>query len=154
MKRVSRLLNVVNAGDQGRGDASEGAKNSKLAQSDPVLEAIGAQKGARQQVRRRSKPPGGFHWHKSLAAFLVLPKDQRPEVSTTQIAVLWALVCYADKDGRCWPKQKTLGRSTGLSRSGLQKALRELKTLRLLLVEHHAGRGQANTYVLRLPYAH
>lgn len=50
-------------------------------------------------------------------------------LSARHKAVLWALLIFADKEGKCWPSHATLAAKAGLSRSTVKVTLGELVAL-------------------------
>jgi hypothetical protein len=61
------------------------------------------------------------------------------EVSRAALAVYWALACYMNPDGWCWPSQKAISEKVGLGRTQLQAALKELEAKGWLSVQHSFG---------------
>jgi DNA-binding transcriptional ArsR family regulator len=72
------------------------------------------------------------------------------DTSPTQKLVLLALAEHANDGYACWPSIHRLQERTGLSRRGVQKALRELEQRGLVSAERGGGRS-ANRYALNLP---
>lgn len=55
------------------------------------------------------------------------------------------LVCCAGRKGYCWPTLETIMRDTGIKKSSLQKAVRNLKERKLIAVyKHRNPYGYAN----------
>lgn len=91
------------------------------------------------------------------ATFWAWRVGQSFSLSSTERLVLLRLGDGASEEtGECWYKQESIAKVTGLSRSGVQKALYALAEHGLVLVERvtHEGRTLANTYRLVLDLEH
>lgn len=85
--------------------------------------------------------------------FVILPVAWSGTVSPYQLAVLYALACFANQDGHCFPGIPTLCRRARMSERKVQSVLRELNALGLVTTsprfdEH--GRQTSNGYQLDL----
>jgi len=70
-----------------------------------------------------------------------------PDISVGGKVLYAMLLSYAWKDDHCWPGQDSLARELGASERSVRNWLMELRTLRLLTVEHR-GLMQTNVYWL------
>lgn len=71
--------------------------------------------------------------------------DERTEVSSNAKRVYAKLCQHAGRNGRCYPKQETIGRELGLSRKTVSTATSELIE-HCLISRNKQGLGMPNTY--------
>ncbi len=65
--------------------------------------------------------------------------ERLPEIDGSAIKVFLALARRADRDGRCWPSQSTIGKDSGLRPRAVRSALVRLRSLGLLRSEAQSG---------------
>ena len=58
-------------------------------------------------------------------------------LDATQFKLYAYLVCCSGSKGYCWPTHDTIMRDTGIKKSSLQKAIKVLKTRKLIAVYKH-----------------
>ena len=94
-----------------------------------------------------SKPTDAFRWIRA-ARDVQLPET----LPLTRRLVLLTLATFADREGRCFPRIKTLARVTGLKARAVQAALRDLEAHGLIRTRpgrrKDSGRRGANVYTM------
>lgn len=66
-------------------------------------------------------------------------------------AVYMYLHDRSDKDGKCWPSVRTIGRELGLSRSTVKRALHDLEaTKRITKVPRYRDNGSSSSNLFKL----
>tara|TARA_R110000824_G_scaffold183776_2_gene364813 strand:- start:1708 stop:2736 length:1029 start_codon:yes stop_codon:yes gene_type:complete len=68
-------------------------------------------------------------------------------LAPTDRLVMFVLASYANGEGRCWPSVATIARGSGLTRRGVQKAIRRLEGSDLISKDGD-GRGGATAYIV------
>ena len=64
--------------------------------------------------------------------FTALPTNLRGKIQPNQLAVLWVIQSYANKDDQqCWPSLKTIADNACLSKRTAQKVVNQLVSLGL-----------------------
>ena len=62
--------------------------------------------------------------------FTALPTNLRGKIQPNQLAVLWVIQSYANKDDQqCWPSLKTIADNAGLSKRTVQDVVKQLVSL-------------------------
>ena len=78
--------------------------------------------------------------------------SQMKNMTGAGLKVIFALMKYADKSGRCWPSISTLAGDCGLSRRGVQAAIKDLQKKGFLTIRQ-GGSGQKNTHNYELTFS-
>ena len=74
--------------------------------------------------------------------FTALPTNLRGKIQPNQLAVLWVIQSYANKDDQqCWPSLKTIAVNSCLSKRTAQKVVNQLVSLGFLERTHHMGKN-------------
>ena len=74
--------------------------------------------------------------------FTALPTNLRGKIQPNQLAVLWVIQSYANKDDQqCWPSLKTIAVNSCLSKRTAQKVVNQLVSLGFLERTHQMGKN-------------
>ena len=88
--------------------------------------------------------------------FTALPTNLRGKIQPNQLAVLWVIQSYANKDDQqCWPSLKTIAENACLSKRTAQKVVNQLVSLGLLERTHQIDeRGQQSSNLYKVTVWH
>ena len=88
--------------------------------------------------------------------FTALPTNLRGKIQPNQLAVLWVIQSYANKDDQqCWPSLKTIADNACLSKRTAQKVVNQLVSLGLLERTHQTGKnGEQNSNLYKVTVWH
>ena len=88
--------------------------------------------------------------------FTALPTNLRGKIQPNQLAVLWVIQSYANKDDQqCWPSLKTIADNAGLSKRTVQDVVNQLVSLGWLQRTHQKGNnGQQGSNLYKVTVWH
>ena len=88
--------------------------------------------------------------------FTALPTNLRGKIQPNQLAVLWVIQSYANKDDQqCWPSLKTIADNAGLRKRTVQDVVNQLVSLGWLQRTHQKGNnGQQGSNLYKVTVWH